>query len=166
MNEIMMNNYESKFDMQQLMNITGQTALNVNQMSKQMGILTSTINDMQDNLGALSNRMDAIENTQEITTMQKDVITEVARKRVVQIIGDDPLEMAKYFRIFVQNLYKDARKYAGLSYRIEKTQKHNYQRILDYIEAWNPQCGCAAIRNRADQNAKARMEAKNLGYSC
>lgn len=164
MNEIMMNNYEPKFDMQQLMNITGQTALNVNQMSKQMGILTSTINDIQDNLGNLTNRMDAIENTQEITTTQVDVITEMARKRVVQIIGDDSLEMTKYFRIFVQNLYKDARKYAGLSHRIERTQKHNYQRILDYIEAWNPQCGCASLRNRADQNAKARLKAKNLGY--
>ena len=44
------------------------------------------------------------------------------------------------------------------------TKKRDYQRVIDYIEAWIPSCGCAALRSKADANAKARAEAKALGY--
>lgn len=165
MNEIMTNYPQQNYDLQELINITGQTALNINQMSKQMGILTSSISTIQNDIGNLTNRMDTLENIEEITTTQTEMIVESARKRILQIIGDDPLEVQKYFRVFIQSLYKDTRKFAGLGSKIARTRKCDYQRCLNYIEAWNPCCGCAALRAKADANAKARLEARMLGYT-
>lgn len=167
MNEMM--NYENKntngnFDMQQLVNVAGQTAMNVNNMSKQLGIIVSTVDTIKTDVGALTIRMDNLELNEEITTEQSERIRELAEKRIVEILGNDPLERQKYFKIFIGKLYSDAKKNAGLGSKIDRTKKREYQRVIDYIEAWIPSCGCAALRTKADANAKARLEAKKLGY--
>lgn len=162
MNEMM--NYRNnnvtneKFDMQQLMNITGQTAMNLNNMSKQLGIVASAVNSLTDDVSTIKDDIFQLKMNEEITTTQQETIIELARKRVLEIIGDDPIEVKKYFKIFIQRLYKDTRQNAGLGSKIARTKKCDYQRCIDYIEAWIPSCGCAELR------AKARLEAKKLGY--
>ena len=168
MNEMM--NYENNnvtngnFDMQQLMNITGQTAMNLNNMSKQLGVVASAVNSLTDDVSTIKDDIFQLKMNEEITTTQQETIIELARKRVLEIIGDDPLEVKKYFKIFIQRLYKDTRQNAGLGSKIARTKKCDYQRCVDYIEAWIPSCGCAELRTKADANAKARLEAKKLGY--
>lgn len=168
MNEMM--NYRNnnvtneKFDMQQLMNITGQTAMNLNNMSKQLGIVASAVNSLTDDVSTIKDDIFQLKMNEEITTTQQETIIELARKRVLEIIGDDPIEVKKYFKIFIQRLYKDTRQNAGLGSKIARTKKCDYQRCIDYIEAWIPICGCAELRAKADANAKARLEAKKLGY--
>lgn len=164
MNEMMKNNENGNFNLQQIESIVGQTAMNVNGISKQMGIIATAVDAMRTDIGSLTERMDYLELNEEITTTQQETIIELARKRVLEIIGDDPLEVKKYFKIFIQRLYKDARQSAGLGSKIARTKKCDYQRCIDYIEAWIPSCGCAALRAKADANAKARLEAKKLGY--
>lgn len=161
MNETM--NY-GNFDMQQLMNITGQTAMNLNNMSKQLGVVTTAVNSLTDDVSAIKDDIFQLKMNEEITTTQQETIIELARKRVLEIIGDDPLEVKKYFKIFIQRLYKETRQNAGLGSKIARTKKCDYQRCIDYIEAWIPSCGCAELRAKADANAKARLEAKKLGY--
>lgn len=168
MNEMM--NYENNnvtntnFDMQQLMNITGQTAMNLNNMSKQLGVVASAVNSLTDDVSTIKDDIFQLKMNEEITTTQQETIIELARKRVIEIIGDDPLEVKKYFKIFIQRLYKETRQNAGLGSKIARTKKCDYQRCVDYIEAWIPTCGCASLRAKADANAKARLEAKKLGY--
>ena len=168
MNEMM--NYRNnnvtneKFDMQQLMNITGQTAMNLNNMSKQLGIVVSAVNSLTDDVSTIKDDIFQLKMNEEITTTQQETIIELARKRVLEIIGDDPIEVKKYFKIFIQRLYKDTRQNAGLGSKIARTKKCDYQRCVDYIEAWIPSCGCAELRAKADANVKARLEAKKLGY--
>ena len=168
MNEMM--NYgnndmtNGNFDMQQLMNITGQTAMNLNNMSKQLGVVATAVNSLTDDVSAIKDDIFQLKMNEEITTTQQETIIELARKRVLEIIGDDPLEVKKYFKIFIQRLYKDTRQNAGLGSKIARTKKCDYQRCIDYIEAWIPSCGCAELRAKADANAKARLEAKKLGY--
>ena len=168
MNEMM--NYRNnnvtneKFDMQQLMNITGQTAMNLNNMSKQLGIVASAVNSLTDDVSTIKDDIFQLKMNEEITTTQQETIIELARKRVLEIIGDDPIEVKKYFKIFIQRLYKDTRQNAGLGSKIARTKKCDYQRCVDYIEAWIPSCGCAELRAKADANVKARLEAKKLGY--
>lgn len=161
MNETM--NY-GNFDMQQLMNITGQTAMNLNNMSKQLGVVATAVNSLTDDVSAIKDDIFQLKMNEEITTTQQETIIELARKRVLEIIGDDPIEVKKYFKIFIQRLYKDTRQNAGLGSKIARTKKCDYQRCIDYIEAWIPSCGCAELRAKADANAKARLEAKKLGY--
>ena len=164
MNEIMKNTTNENIDLKQIENIVGQTAMNVNGISKQMGIIATAVDSMRTDIGGLKDRMDYLELNEEITTTQQETIIELARKRVLEIIGDDPLEVKKYFKIFIQRLYKDTRQNAGLGSKIARTKKCDYQRCIDYIEAWIPSCGCAELRAKSDANAKARLEAKKLGY--
>lgn len=164
MNEMMKNTTSENIDLKQIENIVGQTAMNVNGISKQMGIIATAVDSMRTDIGGLKDRMDYLELNEEITTTQQETIIELARKRVLEIIGDDPLEVKKYFKIFIQRLYKDTRQNAGLGSKIARTKKCDYQRCIDYIEAWIPSCGCAELRAKADANAKARLEAKKLGY--
>ena len=168
MNAIM--NYENNnletgnFDMQQLMNITGQTAMNVSNMSKQLGVVACAVNTLTDDVNTMKDDIAQLKMNEEITTTQQETIISLAKRRVLEIIGNNPLEIQKYMRIFIQKLYADARREAGLGSKIARTKKRDYQRVLDYIEGWNPKCGCAALRSKADANAKARLEAKALGY--
>lgn len=165
MNE--MTNYKENnenFDMQQLMNITGQTAMNVNNISRQLGVVAMAVNTLTDDVNSMKEDIFQLKENEEITTTQQEMINELAKKRVSEIIGNDPLEIKKYFRIFVQRLYKDTRQNAGLGSKIARTKKCDYQRCVDYMEAWIPGCGCAELRAKADANAKARLEARKLGY--
>ena len=164
MNEMMKNTTNENIDLKQIESIVGQTAMNVNGISKQMGIIATAVDSMRTDIGGLKDRMDYLELNEEITTTQQETIIELARKRVLEIIGNDPLEVKKYFKIFIQRLYKDTRQNAGLGSKIARTKKCDYQRCIDYIEAWIPSCGCAELRAKADANAKARLEAKKLGY--
>ena len=170
MNEMMMNNGNNNdngngnYDMQQLMNIVGQSAMNLNNMSRQLGIVASAVNTLTEDVSTMKDDIFQLKENEEITTTQQETINELARKRVLEIIGNNPLEVQKYLRIFIQRLYKETRQNAGLGSKIARTKKCDYQRCVDYIEAWIPSCGCAELRAKADANAKARLEAKKLGY--
>lgn len=126
--------------------------------------LSNTVSGISETMAGLSDDINQLKLNEEVTTTQQEIIVESAQKRVVEIIGDDPLEREKYFKIFIQRLYKDTRQSAGLGSKIARTRKGDYQRCIDYIEAWIPSCGCAELRAKADANAKARLEAKKLGY--
>ena len=60
--------------------------------------------------------------------------------------------------------YHDCRNEAGLGHCISATKKGDYQRVLNYIDAWTPKSGIAHLKNEIDERAKYRREAKNLGY--
>lgn len=126
--------------------------------------LSNTVSGISETMTGLSDDINQLKLNEEVTTTQQEILVESAQKRVVEIIGDDPLEREKYFKIFIQRLYKDTRQSAGLGSKIARTRKGDYQRCIDYIEAWIPSCGCAELRAKADEYAKARLEAKKLGY--
>ena len=129
-----------------------------------LGGLSNTVDRLDNKMTDIGNDIDQLKLNEEVTTTQQEIIVESAQKRVVEIIGDDPLEREQYFKIFIQRLYKDTRQSAGLGSKIARTRKGDYQRCIDYIEAWIPSCGCAELRAKADAYAKARLEAKKLGY--
>lgn len=126
--------------------------------------LSGTVQRMDTKVGELGDDIEQLKWNEEITTTQQETINELAKKRVLEIIGDNPLEIQKYLRIFIQRLYTDARKNAGLGSKIARTKKRDYQRCIDYIESWSPSGGSHVLRAKADANAKARLEARKLGY--
>lgn len=62
------------------------------------------------------------------------------------------------------NFQTRSRKYAGLGSKISRTRKGDFQRCINYIEAWIPSCGCAKLKSEADEKAEAKRKAKSLGY--
>ena len=158
------NGENDNFNLQQLMNITGQTALNINHMSKQMGIMATAVDNMRTDLDGLTGRMDRLEQKEEITTEQKNTLSRAVRKRCYEITSEDPLKIEKYYKALISRCWSDAKKDAGVAERYEKTKKENFQRAIDYIERWIPKEGCQNFKDAVDIKAKARRRAKELGY--
>lgn len=129
-----------------------------------LGGLSKVVEGIDGKVETLGNDIEQLKLNEEVTTTQQEALTETAKKRVLEILGNDPLEHKKYFRTFIQKLYRDTRQNAGLGSKIARTRKGDFQRCIDYMEAWIPGCGCAELRAKADANAKARREAKMLGY--
>jgi hypothetical protein len=152
------------FDMQQLMNITGQIGMNVNNISKQVGIVTTAVANIRTDVNQLTDRMDQLELKEEVTTEQAATINRTIHRRVYEILGDNKDDLAKYTKIFSQRLYTDARRNAGLGNTYHATKKENFQRVLDYAESWTPSGGILKLKERADRMAEARRKAKEQGY--
>ena len=81
------------------------------------------------------------------------------------LLNNDTNEIDKYFKVLVQKIYADAHKYAGLGSRISRTKKGNYQVVIDYINDWYPECGCAELKIETDARAETRRKAKEAGYN-
>lgn len=167
-------NNEKNFCMQDLVNIVGKNAvnvdaitMNVSNMSKQMGVLATEVNSMRSDLSAVVSDVENLKLNEEITTDQAAVITRAAKLRICEILGDtSSLDYKKYSKIFFKRLYGDTRACAGLGSSIYRTHKGNYQNVVNYIEAWNPKGGCAALKEKADVSAKNRRQAIETGYAC
>lgn len=132
---------------------------------KLLGGLSNTVATIGQDVNKLGDEINQLKLNEEITTEQSETLRACAEKRVIEILGNDALERKKYFTIFVRRLYGDTKRNAGLGSKIDRTRKGNFQRCIDYIEAWIPSCGCAELRAKADANAKARLEARELGYT-
>lgn len=156
---------KNNYDMQTLMNIVGQSAMTTNQISQQIGIVVNSVNTMKGEINTIKEDMFQLKYNEEVTTTQQENIIESARNRVSYILNYDNEEISKYFRTFIQRLYSDTRRCAGLGSKISRTKKGDYQRVIDYIEAWIPECGCAELKIEADTRAEARRKAKEAGYN-
>lgn len=154
-----------------VINSTSQLAKATNAILSKLAIhddnfttITTAISSIQGEMETNTKRLDQLELNEEITSKQEDMISTIAKRRVFEIIGDDDLDYQKYFRSFISKLYTNARKEAGLGSKINRTRKGDYQRVIDYIEAWTPKGGCAAFKEEIDNKAKAKRKAKELGY--
>lgn len=126
--------------------------------------LSTTMDRVSTDLTGVKGEIENLKLNEEVTTTQQETIIETATKRIVEILGNEPLERQKYFRIFIGKLYKDTRQSAGLGSKIARTKKGDFQRVIDHMEAWIPKCGCIELKNKADRNAEARKIAKQEGY--
>lgn len=171
MNEIMNemnggNIWDGKdFDMQQLMNLCGQNMMTVNNLSRQMGLVANKVDSLDKCMTMLVDRVDGIELRSEIDSDQEERIRKTVNKRVYEILHYDPFEIARYSRRFFSRCWSDAKRDAGVAASYKATKKENYQRAIDYIEAWLPREGCAAFKDKIDEAAKAKRKAQDEGYS-
>lgn len=164
MNEIV-NTNDGNFDMQMVINLMGQNAMTVQGMNKQLGIVATKVSSIENDVNGMKDEIYQLKNNEEITTEQAANIRRAAHKRVNDILGTDE-EKAKYFRTFIVCLWTDVRKNAGCGSTYYATKKCNYQRVIDYIEAWIPSCGISELKRHTDEKAKARRKAKEEGYDC
>ncbi|MCD7996394.1 MAG: hypothetical protein LUH21_04085 [Clostridiales bacterium] len=136
----------------------------LNHQGTLLGGLVTLMDGMNGTITTMSVDIEQLKLNEEVTTTQQEMLIETAQRRVCEILGTDSLEREKYFRIFIKRLYRDTRQNAGLGSKVARTKKGDYQRCLDYMEAWIPSCGCAELRQKADSNAEARRIAIELGY--
>ena len=163
----------NNFDMQTLVNLVGQNAMAVsgimtgfNETKKQLGLVATQMVDIKNDVSSLNDRMYQIENNEEITTEQVEKIKSAANTRIREILGKDENQWAKYSKTFYLKIYSDARMEAGLGSKIDRTRKHNFQRVMNYLESWYPKYGISELMQTANKRAAARRKAKEEGYDC
>lgn len=112
---------------EEIMDLVGKTAEIATLNTENTAVVLQKLKAQEQLLGGLSNIVDELDKkmicignditqlklNEEVTTTQQETVIELARKRVLEIIGNDPLEVKKYFKIFIQRLYKDTRKKAA-----------------------------------------------------
>jgi len=138
----------------------------IDSTNQQLGIVTKKVTSIEDSVGNLTGRMTNIEQNEEVTTTQAENIRAASCKRIYEILGEDKIDHNKYFRTFIKRMYGDARRFAGLGSSIARTHKREYQRILEFIEGWNPSGGSYKLKSEIDEKAKAKLVARTQGYDC
>lgn len=142
-------------------------AVITDELSKQralIGGISTKINGISDTVVNLGDRMLAIEENEEITETQVEIINQKIKQRIIEILGSDYYEQAKYFRSFIMVLYRDMKKNHGMASTYRRTKKRDYQRLIDNIEAWIPSMGIEKLKAEIDKKAESKNKAKNNGY--
>ena len=134
-------------------------AIMMAELSSQRQLLNGLLNQMNNMSGKvdrLNDRMDVLELQEEIKDEQRMQLLNSAKSRVNEIIGDDYIEQSKYFRGFISRLWSDSKQYGGVGSKIATTRKENYQRAINYIEAWIPHGGVSKLKRELDKKAEEK----------
>mgnify|MGYP002567470594 CR=1 FL=1 len=152
------------YDIQTIQDMLGQsaktamqTAATVANLSDQMGMITTRVNTQEIELCKVKTRLDTLEYKSEISGAMCTNIKSAAAKRLIDILGEEDFKSQKYNSLFFARIYADARKYAGLCKPISMTQRGDYQRVINYIEAWTPMCGIKILKADALERARKRL---------
>ena len=90
MNQMINNESNVNYDMQQLMNITGQTAMNINNMSRQLGVVASAVDSIRTDVDGLTVRLQNLLETE---------LAPIKFKRCMENINNDEVCMGNLMDI-------------------------------------------------------------------
>ena len=149
-------------------------AMNINGLSKQMGIINSAVTAIQGDVSELRAEMaDAkadirgLQEDQFVDLVKADNIRKSAQSRVAELLGIEFEERGgvtegsqynytHYYSKFVGRLHCDARN-AGLEGpRIYATPRKTYQQLIDFINEWVPLRGVEGLKSYYDGLEAAR----------
>lgn len=136
-------------NMDQLLQITQNTAMSVSAQSKQMGLILDNINDMKQDMSVIKDEMEVLKhettvNRHQVTRLQNAIYQRVAKLLGLQFDGGRVADQSivtdmRYRSKFISRCYVDARRKSKLGTPCYATLKCDFQETLDYIEAWEPE---------------------------
>lgn len=167
MNEIMDNN---NFSMQDVVNLIGKQAINVNQILLVVGDVQREMATVKNDITHLKDQF----NTIDVSNEQRNAIRRKASKRVYETLGvpsdtrlftkKDHLMVSKYSKALHGRIYHDVRRLGHLVYPIGNTRKLNYQQVINELEAWELEEGLDNFTHNVDMRAEANRIAGKMGY--
>ena len=166
MNTNLENINNDNFDIVALTNLVGTSAMTVNQMSRQMGILNSAMENINGRMNNVEADIEELKYNTEVTSNQAQKIKDIAAKKIMEIFDSNNLDRDKYYSIFIRRLYSESKKYSGLGATIYRTLKGDFQRTVNFIESWTPKCGILELKNYADEKAENKKILREQGYDC
>lgn len=161
-------------DMDQLLKIVQNTAMNVSVQSEQMGLVLGAVNDMKQDLNKVKGELGGV--VEDVRGLKEDQFVDLicadnirisAQNKVAQLLNIEFDERGgvteesmyvykKYFGKFVGRLHVDAR-HAGLEGpRIYATPRKNYHALIDFINEWVPKRGVEGLKSYYDGLEVAR----------
>ena len=119
-------------------------------------------------INALKERADNLEYRSEVTNDMEINIKDHAHSKVARVLREHGLDYNRYFKPFIMRLYKDMthndKGKGRLGSRIATTMKGEYDALIKGIDDWSPSCGVENLKLQVDNNARARVLAREMGY--
>ena len=136
-------------DMSQLLQITQNTAMNINGLSQQMGLINARMNKFNERLDSIQESVDGVKAEITVTRSQANRLRRSIHERVAVVlklkreggrvadcsIHDD----TAYRKAFISRLYFDAREKSKLGTPYYDTLRADFAETMDYINAWFPE---------------------------
>lgn len=159
-------------DSADLMDVVRLTALNVNGISEQMGIILKTVGNLKSEVSdvkaivnGLNDRVIVLEEDEALKPYQVFNVKKAVRTRVADLLKvkfdkrggatDDTIGIyRRYYGKFCGRLHNDA-KCAGIEGTAWKyTPRKNYQKLIEFVANWTPARGVDGLKKYFDDLAK------------
>lgn len=137
------------YDPDDLMKAIQLTAMNVNGISEQMGLMLSKVNANTERITDLENRITAHEHTETINRAQCRRIRKSIANRVNYLlkirfdggkVADESIaDEVRYRGPFISRCYTDAKNHSKMGESYTETLKTDFGEVMDYIESWTPE---------------------------
>lgn len=132
-----------------LMEMMRLTAMNVNGISEQMGLMLKKVNAHDGRIADLESRMDKHERTETINRAECRRIRKAVMSRVNTVlemefegghVADNSIKTDLLYRGgFISRCYTDAKNHSKMGESYSETLKVDFDEVLGYIEAWTPE---------------------------
>ena len=163
------------YSIQDVVNLIGSQAVNVNQMAATLNHVVGTVGQLQAEQNELVNDVNYLKDQFNTLTLSGEQVAEIKRRvsmRVYETLGitsdadnrskRDREMIRKYSRSLHMRVYRDIKKLGHLIIPIHYTRKINFQQVLNEIDAWNLREGIIAFMRNADERAEeTRREGEN-----
>lgn len=133
-----------------------------------VGELSMAVQNVEKKFNDHDERINRLENDEEITTKQKKQIRSAVARRVYTILElpskrsewdrNNYINEAKYGKLFFKRCYSEVAKLGHLTSPYESTPKKYYDDAMKDIEAWFPIDGIEGLKLIADKKAEARIQ--------
>ena len=137
--------------MQQLLQVTQNTAMNVNSLSEQMGVATSKFTAFDKRLSTLEHDFTELKNNEILDSAQRRRIPKSVKARVSYLLGISWVKgkvakecignYSKYYRGFMARIYSDAKNLSKMADDYRDTKKIDYDEVMTFITNWSPSGG-------------------------
>ncbi len=125
------------------------TAMSVNAISEQMGLVLSKVNSNTDRIIALEDRMANHEQTETINRAQSRRIRKAVMSRVNDVlkikfeggkVAEESIATDVLYRGgFISRCYTDAKNHSKMGESYTETLKVDFNEVMEYIESWKPE---------------------------
>ena len=155
-----------------LMAIMQMATMNISNLGKQMGIISSQITEQAGRLDRLEGRMQVYEDKIRIDRNQARRIRNAIHARVNElldirhengVVAQESLYNDKYYKGgFISRCYTDARNHSSLGTPYTETYNKDYEEVINYVSRWDPEMsfkgvsGVAGYKAYLDERRKAK----------
>lgn len=157
-------------NMNELLQVTQNTAMSVSSISEQMGLVVSRVNQNTKRIIALEDRITSHERTEVVNRAQANRLHEAIQSRATFLLGiefeggvvsDDSVpDEVRYRSAFINKCHVDARRHSKLGKPYYATLKVDFDETLAYIESWVPEVtgGTEGYKHYLDVRREERMK--------
>lgn len=157
-------------NMNELLQVTQNTAMSVNSLSEQMGLMVGRVNENTKRIVALEDRMTSHERSETITRIQDKRLVSEIHSRVAYLlkieyeggrVADNSVsDDINYRGAFINRCYVDARNKSKLGQPHYATLKVDFDEVLEYVSSWVPEVegGTEGYKHYLDIRREERMK--------